>query len=368
MDTPTEETTPMLTSRAEPYFTTPSAHELVQRLLYEASQFHYPVYLPVSPYAARMSPSRPAMMAFVEYDYAAFLAWPYFWGIPNAVAGGLHLLPGPSHFKQIPGETVEASDFSNGRKAVMIEELLADNPVAADRLHRDSCRDVKNGFHDAGSRRRRVSRFSYPASKELSRTSSVNDRVYIKGPSGKSSALVWRRKFDSFSVGDSTSLMIRNIPNRVSRRELIELLDKHCREENESAESRSDPIHSEFDFLYLPIDFATGLNYGFAFVNFTNTVGASRFCYSWTGKKWDKCGYNSKKIRQITFAYIQGRENLKMHFKRSVFFCQTAEYLPVEFIPPRNGLILTQPMAIGTRRDRPASQSVSFSPLSSELC
>uniref|UniRef100_A0A803NCX8 Uncharacterized protein n=1 Tax=Chenopodium quinoa TaxID=63459 RepID=A0A803NCX8_CHEQI len=53
---------------------------------------------------------------------------------------------------------------------------------------------------------------------------------------------------------DCTSLMIRNIPVRLNRGELLRLLDEHCREENEKRRSDAE-ARSEFDFLYLPIDF-----------------------------------------------------------------------------------------------------------------
>lgn len=36
----------------------------------------------------------------------------------------------------------------------------------------------------------------------------------------------------------------------------MEFLDKHCMEENlRSKEEEEHPIHSAYDFLYLPIDF-----------------------------------------------------------------------------------------------------------------
>uniref|UniRef100_A0A803L6D4 Uncharacterized protein n=1 Tax=Chenopodium quinoa TaxID=63459 RepID=A0A803L6D4_CHEQI len=45
--------------------------------------------------------------------------------------------------------------------------------------------------------------------------------------------------------------------NLCSRGELLRLLDEHCREENEKRRSDAE-ARSEFDFLYLPIDFNNG--------------------------------------------------------------------------------------------------------------
>ncbi|RZC73484.1 hypothetical protein C5167_048961 [Papaver somniferum] len=46
-------------------------------------------------------------------------------------------------------------------------------------------------------------------------------------------------------------------PPSISREMLMEIVDKHCIEENKKAMSNhhQDDILSEYDFLYLPIDF-----------------------------------------------------------------------------------------------------------------
>lgn len=126
-----------------------------------------------------------------------------------------------------------------------------------------------------------------------------------------------------------TTVMIKNIPSRISRRELITKLDRHCREQNE----KRGYCMSQYDFLYLPIDFKTKMNLGYAFVNFTTMEGASALNTCWTGKGW----VASPKIRLITRARLQGIEECKKHFKNAVFYCQSDEYLPLVFSPPRDG-------------------------------
>ncbi|GMH21826.1 hypothetical protein Nepgr_023669 [Nepenthes gracilis] len=381
---PTQESDPMLmagrelTEAAEAYYPSPSGREILQKLLYEASQSHcYSAYFPPTPYGPRPFQRPPAMIAFVGFDHPQFSAWPYFSVIPKAAPAVHPLFQGPY-------SNVDASDFSGSRKSTMIEELPVETcfPVEGCPF---SGGDERSGFNGGGRRGRQHGQCGDLARKDIPRTDGIfNKKGHCKGKCGE---LVWRRKFNSFPIGECTSLMIRNIPNRVSRRELTDLLDEHCREENEGAESWSDRARSEFDFLYLPIDFVTELNYGYAFVNFTTIEAASRFCKSWVGQTWDKCGYNSKKICEITGASIQvffililvssssfsqhpvgffsndmvseclqGKENLKKHFQRSVFFCKTDDFLPVELSPPSDGLRLTQSMFIGTRREPPVVQ------------
>ncbi|KAL4577424.1 hypothetical protein LXL04_013533 [Taraxacum kok-saghyz] len=50
----------------------------------------------------------------------------------------------------------------------------------------------------------------------------------------------------------STTMMLRNIPNNYTRKLLVELLDKHCKQENKKDENG---VRSAFDFVYLPIAF-----------------------------------------------------------------------------------------------------------------
>ncbi|KNA12870.1 hypothetical protein SOVF_121100 [Spinacia oleracea] len=125
-------------------------------------------------------------------------------------------------------------------------------------------------------------------------------------------------------VANCTTVMVKNIPNSISRSALINELDSHCRMQNHKA---------AYDFLYLPFDFGYKLNLGYAFVNFTSVEGASTLAIAWNGKGWHK----SPKICEITPAKLQGFEMCKRHFEVSEFQCYTADFLPVEFSPPRDG-------------------------------
>ncbi|KAI3709758.1 hypothetical protein L2E82_39524 [Cichorium intybus] len=131
---------------------------------------------------------------------------------------------------------------------------------------------------------------------------------------------------------NSTSVMIRNIPNNYTRELLVKWLDGHCKEENEKEENS---IRSAFDFVYLPVDFKHRLNAGYAFVNFTCPDAAWRFYKSIKGKPWEL--FESKKIADVARAKIQGKDALVRNFERMQLRSPSSEYLPVWFDPPRDG-------------------------------
>ncbi|XP_022762119.1 protein terminal ear1 homolog [Durio zibethinus] len=138
--------------------------------------------------------------------------------------------------------------------------------------------------------------------------------------------------------GMETTVMIKNIPNRYTREMLKDFLDQHCMLMNKKAEFQNagadeEPSLSAFDFLYLPIDFGTKSNKGYAFVNFTNPGAARKFFDAWHNKHWD-C-FQSNKIREIYCAKLQGMEQLVKHFERMEFPFE--DFHPLAFSPARDG-------------------------------
>ncbi|XWS40091.1 hypothetical protein CRYUN_Cryun18bG0110400 [Craigia yunnanensis] len=138
--------------------------------------------------------------------------------------------------------------------------------------------------------------------------------------------------------GNETTVMIRNIPNRYTREMLKDFLDQHCMRTNSEAESQNagadeEPSFSAFNFLYLPIDFVTKSNKGYAFVNFTNPGAARKFFDAWHDKHWD-C-LKSNKIREIYCAKLQGMEQLVNQFERMEF--PSEAFQPLSFNPARDG-------------------------------
>ncbi|CAL9089088.1 unnamed protein product [Musa acuminata var. zebrina] len=156
------------------------------------------------------------------------------------------------------------------------------------------------------------------------------------------------RGASEFLDDGKTTVMIKNLPNKFTKEKLLGILDKHCYEENhklsnDGAEKLSESgggemssaAFSEFDFLYLPIDFTTGSNMGYAFVNFTSAVAAWRLYNFLHNYDWKFHG--SRKICEVTYARIQGLPALQKQFRNSTFVCGSDDFLPVCFVPPRNG-------------------------------
>lgn len=112
-----------------------------------------------------------------------------------------------------------------------------------------------------------------------------------------------------------TALMIRNIPNKYNQKMLLSTLE--------------DQHRGHFDFVYLPIDFKNKCNVGYAFINFTKPEHIEPFYNAFHGKKWGR--FNSEKVCEITFARIQGRQQLIAHFQNSSLLLEDPKCRPVIF-------------------------------------
>eukprot|EP00927_Polykrikos_kofoidii_P047998 TRINITY_DN4224_c0_g1_i10.p2 TRINITY_DN4224_c0_g1~~TRINITY_DN4224_c0_g1_i10.p2 ORF type:complete len:284 (-),score=40.94 TRINITY_DN4224_c0_g1_i10:354-1130(-) len=89
-----------------------------------------------------------------------------------------------------------------------------------------------------------------------------------------------------------TTMMIQNIPNRISQRMLVDDL------------KRSE-FGDDFDFCYAPTDFKTRLNKGFAFVNFSSPAHAESFKQIWDNSR--RFGVkDSEASLRVTPAAVQG--------------------------------------------------------------
>ncbi|KAF8399824.1 hypothetical protein HHK36_015696 [Tetracentron sinense] len=141
-----------------------------------------------------------------------------------------------------------------------------------------------------------------------------------------------------------TTIMIKNIPNKYSQKLFLNMLDNHCLHYNEQITDGDDQPLSSYDFVYLPIDFNNKCNVGYGFVNLTTPQAKWRLYKAFHLQPWEV--FNSRKICEVTYARLQGLEALKEHFKNSKFACETDEYLPVVFNPPRDGKQVTEPQPV----------------------
>ncbi|KAK0803529.1 hypothetical protein LTR38_006103 [Friedmanniomyces endolithicus] len=108
-----------------------------------------------------------------------------------------------------------------------------------------------------------------------------------------------------------TTVMLRNIPNRMTCRDLKQVLDENC--------------HGMYDFSYLRIDFEKGTNVGYAFVNFADPVDIAPFVRGHAGKRWQ--AGNARRV-ELSYATVQGYDCLVEKFRNSAIMSEYSEYRP----------------------------------------
>lgn len=101
-----------------------------------------------------------------------------------------------------------------------------------------------------------------------------------------------------------TTLMIRNIPNRYSQRELI-------------AEFEDLGFAGSFDFLYIPLDKVTMSNVGYAFVNFIDHKWAEKCIDTLQTYRFKRHRKVSGKVAAVSVAHIQGLEANLAHYENA---------------------------------------------------
>mmetsp|Transcript_31470 Transcript_31470/g.68935 ORF Transcript_31470/g.68935 Transcript_31470/m.68935 type:complete len:351 (+) Transcript_31470:87-1139(+) len=101
-----------------------------------------------------------------------------------------------------------------------------------------------------------------------------------------------------------TTLMIRNIPNRYTQRELILELDDLG-------------FAGTFDFLYIPLDKGTMMNVGYAFVNFVGHEWAEKCMQMFKNYRFKRHRKISGKIAAVSVAHIQGLVANLAHYENA---------------------------------------------------
>lgn len=154
---------------------------------------------------------------------------------------------------------------------------------------------------------------------------------------------------DRISRGDDrrTTVMVRNIPNKYTQQLLLQELDE--------------TLHGTFDWLYLPIDFKNRCNIGYAFVNFVHPRHIVTLSLEFSGKRWRR--FNSDKMCDVTYARIQGKDELIRHFQKSAVMTEKEEYRPLLFRtdPGKEGEQVPFSVAAAAAVTSPVSSSSSSS-------
>lgn len=143
-------------------------------------------------------------------------------------------------------------------------------------------------------------------------------------------------------VDTRTTVMVKNIPNKMTDKELITYINKVC--------------PRRIDFLYLRMDFQNGCNVGYAFVNFISVQDLLRFAKARLNQKWNI--YSSEKVLQMSYANYQGKEALVEKFKNSCIMDEREEWRPKIFFSdpgPNQGLPEEFPKPTHIRRKERSS-------------
>lgn len=97
----------------------------------------------------------------------------------------------------------------------------------------------------------------------------------------------------------ATTVMLRNLPNRYTRRMFLELLDSHG-------------FARSYDFIYVPMDFRNAVNLGYAFVNLLHHADALRLFGAFQG--FGGWAFESTKICEVSWAHPH--QGLGSHVER----------------------------------------------------
>eukprot|EP00929_Paragymnodinium_shiwhaense_P006772 TRINITY_DN110730_c0_g1_i1.p1 TRINITY_DN110730_c0_g1~~TRINITY_DN110730_c0_g1_i1.p1 ORF type:complete len:487 (-),score=73.86 TRINITY_DN110730_c0_g1_i1:563-1963(-) len=135
-------------------------------------------------------------------------------------------------------------------------------------------------------------------------------------------------------TGGITTVMLRNIPNKVAPSDVVDELNKG--------------YHAEFDFLYVPLDLQSKHNPGYCFINFRTSSACARFVTDFHGVPSQERfpGNNSNKVLEVASARLQGAdENIvsllgKAQLLGEISKCNP-DYRPLVFNPVGTALPLT---------------------------
>ncbi|CAD6577280.1 MAG: hypothetical protein TREMPRED_001898 [Tremellales sp. Tagirdzhanova-0007] len=125
-----------------------------------------------------------------------------------------------------------------------------------------------------------------------------------------------------------TTLMVKDVPNKLSRQELVDVLSEVRRilRLNRIQLNYAQVVPGEFDFVYLRFDFSNRCNVGYAFVNFTSIKSLYEFIRTRVGKKWNM--FSSEKV---CYATIQGKSALISKFRNSAVMGVLEQWRPQIF-------------------------------------
>ena len=101
-----------------------------------------------------------------------------------------------------------------------------------------------------------------------------------------------------------TTVMIKNIPNKFNKDLLLSIFNQHFK--------------GTYNIFVLPTDINKYKNFGYSFINFTSSYFIPYFYFMFNGKMWNST--NSKKVCELTYSKVQGKENLLQHYPTKILY------------------------------------------------
>lgn len=138
-----------------------------------------------------------------------------------------------------------------------------------------------------------------------------------------------------------TTVMLRNIPNRYTREKLVEIMNQD--------------YEGKYDFVYLPIDFNSKCNVGYAFINFRQPADSVQFIKDFHGQKTKLVlpGFGSTKVCEVSYARVQGSEANMDNLRDDKFIeklNERPEWQPLFFDSDGKEIPFAQTLGKGKRR------------------
>lgn len=141
-------------------------------------------------------------------------------------------------------------------------------------------------------------------------------------------------RFPNEAPSGTTTLMLRHIPNGLTRSNLMALLDL-------------EGFEAAYDFLYLPMDLDTHRNLGYAFVNLVSAVDAANCRERFRGfLEWPLEQELKGRPCEVEVTAVQGREAQVEKYRNSPLM---HESVPEEFKPVVLDAGVLQPFPEPTR-------------------
>lgn len=147
------------------------------------------------------------------------------------------------------------------------------------------------------------------------------------------------------SRGKKTTVMLRNVPYGESQLGVLNLVEQRG-------------FGGRFDFFYAPLDFSSGNNLGYAFINLPEPSAVSEFFTVFDGLRVDKEGWSQKDL-QVCWARVQGRHPNVEHYRNSPVNDMPENFRPMIFDDEGKQLPFPRPDENVPRRPIPATSMYS---------